>query len=76
VAIAMPSPSPRTLLTVGRLRYLVLRADPGGPVESTGLDNFGDVPGRPLPPRLRWSRGAAQLRWLLLCGHFLASDDA
>jgi hypothetical protein len=68
MAIAIPSPSPRTLRTVGGLRYLVLRTDPSGRALSTGGDTPGTGPAAPL--RLRWALGAAQLRWLLLVEHF------
>jgi hypothetical protein len=72
MASAIPSPSPRTLRTVGGLRYLVLRPDPSGPA-STG----GDTPGhRAAPLRLRWRAGAAQLRWLLAVEYFSTYGSA
>jgi hypothetical protein len=75
VASALPSPSPRTLRVVGKLRYLVLRPDLGGPGVSSGLDT-SDARRAALPARLRWQLGAAQLRWLLLVGHFQDALDA
>jgi hypothetical protein len=74
MALAIPSPSPRTLRTVGGLRYLVLRADLSGPALSEGGDTPGDRRAAPLPARLRWSLAAGHMRWLLLVGHFQGAD--
>lgn len=69
MAIAIPSPSPRTLRRVGLLRHLVLRTGLGGPAESQGVDNSGSSRAAPQRPSLGLS-----LASLLVLGHFVDRD--